>query len=210
MAAEIVQFDLLKEKSVMPQDCLVDHAFLGSNGLDSAQVMKTLIQEIKWEHHQIHLAGRKIKCPRMSFWMGEAVYSYSGTLFTPHPWHPVVFKIKELLEQRAQTQFNSVLMNYYRDGQDHIGFHRDDEVELGDHPYIASISLGATRDFIVKSKGEKWDIPLDDDTLFLMFGDFQKLYQHGIPKRSQVAQPRINLTYRMITPLQNSAASWRS
>lgn len=199
-----MQLDLLAEEtqSPLPLYCEVFHHFLESKDMSSQSAFEVLRDEIAWETHFIKISGKDTPCPRKAYWMGEQVYSYSGTMFKPHPWHPLVFEIKEMIEQQVGTQFNSVLMNYYRDGNDHIGFHRDDEVELGETPFIASMSLGGTRDFVVKSKDAKWIIPLENDSLFLMKDHFQKEYQHSIPKRTRMILPRINLTYRYISPNQ--------
>lgn len=199
-----MQLDLLDSNPelTLPPCSEFHRGFLLDRGVNSQELMKTLVDEIAWEKHLIKIAGRETPCPRMSYWMGEAVYSYSGTIFQPHPWHPAVLQVKQLLEEETGVLFNSVLMNYYRDGQDYIGFHRDDEIELGKRPVIASVSLGGTRDFVVKSKTEKWIVPLEDDSMFLMKEDFQKRFQHGVPKRSRMILPRINLTFRYISTLE--------
>lgn len=116
------------------------------------------------------------------------------------PWHSLVSSIKRKVESVCDYQFNSVLLNYYRDGQDSNGWHSDDEAELGINPVIASISLGAARDFHLrykKDKGVKQSILLESGSLLLMKGETQSYWQHQIPKRAK-ADGRINLTFRFI------------
>ena len=116
-----------------------------------------------------------------------------------------VLWIKSIVEAETNHQFNSVLINYYRDGQDSTGWHADDEPELGKDPVIASISLGATRDFQLRhnrDKNQKISIALQHGSLLLMQGTTQSCWQHQIPKRVQ-AEPRINLTFRTIKAPSN-------
>lgn len=165
--------------------------------------MKSLREKIAWECHRIKIFGREVDSPRMSCWIGDAdaSYVYSKTRFEPRPWLPELQEIRQRLQNEFEASFNSVLANMYRNGQDSMGWHSDDEPELGKQPVIASISLGATRRFSFKAKtaGAKAEhLELPSGSLLLMQGDTQKNYRHALAKTSKPVGERINLTYRFI------------
>jgi alkylated DNA repair dioxygenase AlkB len=166
-------------------------------------MMKTLHERIAWECHRIRIFGREVNSPRLSSWMGDAgaSYVYSQTRFEPHPWLPELQETRLRLQNEFDTSFNSVLANLYRNGQDSMGWHSDDEPELGRQPVIASISLGATRRFSFKAKtagAKAVHLELPHGSLLLMRGDTQKNYRHALAKTSKTVGERINLTYRNI------------
>jgi alkylated DNA repair dioxygenase AlkB len=138
--------------------------------------------------------------PRLTAWHGEASYRYSGKTFHPEPFTPLQLLIKQAVEQATGRSFNSVLLNYYRDGRDSMGFHADDERELGSEPAIASVSFGAPRTFILKHRRlpKTVKLALGDGCLLLMAGALQSHWVHGINKESAAPGPRINLTFRTI------------
>ncbi len=145
--------------------------------------------------------GKKVAQPRLTAWYGDSgcTYSYSGVGNNPLPWTTTLADIRKKLEVLLDQQFNSVLLNYYRSGKDSIGFHSDDERELGQTPIIASLSYGTPR--ILEFQHKKAEHPnstveLTSGSLLLMMGDTQKNWKHGIRKCH--AGPRINLTYRQI------------
>ena len=113
-----------------------------------------LHREIPWEQHRLRLFGREIGSPRLSCWIGDegTAYKYSGTRFEPHAWTPTLALLREELAARFDLRFNSVLANLYRDGRDSMGWHSDDEPELGTAPVIASLSFGAVRRFRFRSR----------------------------------------------------------
>lgn len=169
----------------------------------SDSLMKTLRENIAWECHRIKIFGREVDSPRLSCWMGDAgaSYVYSKTHFEPHAWLPELNALREKLQTQFKCHFNSVLANLYRDGQDSMGWHSDDEPELGCQPIIASISLGATRRFSCKAKTEgarAMHLELPHGSLLLMRGDTQKNYRHALAKTTSPVGERINLTYRNI------------
>lgn len=161
------------------------------------------LAEIPWETHRIRLFGREVDSPRLSCWMGDAdaVYRYSGTRFVPYPWHPLLRQVKQRLEQEFSAAFNSVLANRYRSGRDAMGWHSDDEAELGATPVIASLSLGATRRFLLKHRRDperKLELPLPHGSLLLMSGQTQRNYRHALPRTAKPVGERINLTFRQV------------
>jgi alkylated DNA repair dioxygenase AlkB len=163
-------------------------------------------KELAWETETLLMAGKTVQSPRRVAWYGDAgaTYHYSGTQYKALPWHPALYEIKEQLQQEFNTSINSVLANLYRHGKDSVGWHADSERELGKQPVIFSLSLGASRYFDYRLKGEttsKQRIELHAGTLLIMRGEFQQYWQHQVPKQLKVTEPRINLTFRYI---QNS------
>ncbi|GAA0718161.1 alpha-ketoglutarate-dependent dioxygenase AlkB [Dokdonella soli] len=164
--------------------------------------------EIPWSTHRLNLFGREVESPRLSCWIGDpdAVYTYSGTRFEPLPWTPTVAALRDDLATRLGVRFNSVLANLYRDGRDSMGWHSDDEPELGARPVIASLSFGAERTFRLRSRATRktvLSIELAHGGLLVMAGGTQRLYQHALPKRARVEAPRINLTFRRIGEIRD-------
>lgn len=168
--------------------------------VDNGEVMQRLLEETAWKAETIFLFGREVAQPRLSAWYGEKRYTYSGRTFEPLPFTPLQLDIKRAVEAATGKRFNSVLLNYYRDEQDSMGFHSDDEPELGPKPAIASVSFGATRTFILKHKKQAKTIKigLTDGSLLLMAGELQHCWRHGINKERKPCGARINLTFRLI------------
>ena len=168
-----------------------------------ADCMARLVAECDWRQDAIRLYGREMLQPRLHAWYGDAhaVYTYSGLRNVPLPWTPLLAELRGIVERAAGARFNSVLLNLYRDGRDSMGMHSDDEAELGPQPVIASLSLGATRTFILRHRREKAlkpvRVPLGDGDLLVMRGETQANWAHGINKQAQ-AGARLNLTLRLI------------
>ncbi len=164
----------------------------------------SLMAETKWRHDEITMFGKRVKIPRLQAWYGDKGldYTYSGLTMEPESWTSVLLQLKQRVEEAAAQPFNTVLLNLYRDGQDKVGWHSDDEPELGKHPQIASLSLGETRKFAMKHKatGEKFDLVLPGGSLLIMAGETQQFWQHTIPAQKRVIAPRINLTFRTVKP----------
>ena len=160
-------------------------------------------KNIQWTHDQIRMFGKIIYVPRYSAWYGDAdtEYTYSGLKMYPKEWNKGLNFIKEKVNEIAGLEFNSVLLNWYRDGIDSMGWHADDEKELGQNPVIASVNFGATRRFILRRKDkhkEKIEVALKHGTLLIMAGEMQHHWQHSIPKEKKVSEDRVNLTFRVI------------
>lgn len=166
-------------------------------------LLQTLRDEVPWEVHRIRMFGRWVDSPRLSCWIGDpqAHYRYSGADFVPQPWGPSLLPLRERLQQACAARFNSVLINRYRDGRDSMGWHSDDEPELGERPVIASLSLGVTRRFLLRRRDDHsrvTEFRLAHGDLLLMAGDTQRFYQHSLPKTVRPLGERINLTFRRI------------
>ncbi|TCV95737.1 DNA-N1-methyladenine dioxygenase [Luteibacter rhizovicinus] len=181
--------------------------WLGVAEADS--LLRHLSGELPWEVHRIRMFGRMVDSPRLSAWIGDAdaVYTYSRTRFVPHPWMPVLASLRDRASEACGVSFNSVLANLYRDGGDSMGWHADDEPELGPRPTIASVSLGETRTFRFRDRetgGRTVAVDLTHGSLLRMAGDTQALYRHDLPKRVRVHGPRINLTFRYVEKIHRT------
>jgi alkylated DNA repair dioxygenase AlkB len=165
--------------------------------------MQQLIEEISWRQDEIVLFGRPILQPRLVCWMADPgiALRYSGLTIEATSWAEPLTYIKHLIETKTGYRFNGVLLNYYRHGTDSMGWHADDEPELGPDPVIASISLGAERKFQLKPKSGPsavQTILLEHGSLLLMGTGSQRYYKHQVPKVSRPIGPRINLTFRLM------------
>lgn len=171
-----------------------------------ADALQQAVQaDVPWEVHRIRMFGNWVDSPRLSCWIGDpqARYRYSGAEFVPHPWPLVLGALRDRLQAQGVGRFNSVLLNRYRGGTDYMGWHSDDEPELGPAPLIASLSLGAARRFLLRRRDDparKVEYLLGHGDLLLMAGQTQRHYQHALPKMARVQGERINLTFRWITP----------
>jgi alkylated DNA repair dioxygenase AlkB len=167
-------------------------------------LLRELIVQIPWRAEDIVVGGKKYRQPRLMAWYGDRgrSYTYSRIRLEPLPWTDLLTSIRRQVEITAQSEFNSVLLNYYRDHRDSMGMHSDDEPELGSRPAIASVSLGHERTFILKHRTrkelERVTLPLESGSLLLMKGDTQRHWKHGIDKERRPCGPRINLTFRQI------------
>jgi len=173
---------------------------------DEAALMTRLLAELPLRQETLKILGREVLTPRLTGWFGEltARYVYSKTTFVPAPWTPGLSDLRQRLRDTLDVDFNGVLANYYRAGDDAMGWHADDEKELGprapDDVLIASISLGARRRFLLKPRSggvsQGWDLGGGD--LFLMGGSTQRHYVHRVARTAKVVGPRLNLTFRIV------------
>ncbi|OLQ74774.1 DNA repair protein [Photobacterium proteolyticum] len=170
------------------------------SAIDADDYFHRLSAGLNWQQETIRMFGREVLQPRLQAWCGEAVYSYSGLTMYPAPWTPDLLAIKSACEQVCYCRFNSVLANLYRNGQDYMGWHQDNETELGPQPTIASVSLGEGRRFVLKhlASKQKVEFNLQSGSLLVMAGTTQQFWSHSVPKTQRFKNPRINLTYRTI------------
>jgi alkylated DNA repair dioxygenase AlkB len=185
--------------------------FLSKSRADS--YFERLVESVDWEQHEIRICGKIVTSPRLSAWYGDpgAIYSYSGLSLEPRPWSSAIRALKMRVEKASDRQFNSVLLNFYRDGVDSMGWHSDDEWELGERPVIASVSLGATRRFRLRHKTradlEPVVVGLEHGSLLIMKGETQRFWKHQLPKSRRVSEPRLNLTFRSVCTRSTSIAA---
>lgn len=169
-----------------------------------AEIFESLLRDTKWQQREMNIYGKKILQPRLTAWYGDSgrTYMYSGIRNTPLPWNDLLREIKRRIEDCTDLRFNSVLLNYYRDNSDSMGYHSDDERELGPEPSIASFSLGDTRTFLFKHKTKKElevvPVLLNEGSVLLMKGRTQRFWKHAINREKRHCGPRINLTFRRI------------
>lgn len=170
--------------------------------LPHASWFDLLSQSLAWSPDTVKMFGKTLTLNRKSAWYGDvdASYAYSGIRREPLPWTTELLMIKNTCEEASNTPFNSVLCNLYHDGNDGMGWHADDERELGIQPIIASISFGAERKFSFRHRisKERIDIMLAHGSMLIMRGQSQHAWQHALPKSKKVNGPRINLTFRNI------------
>ena len=185
-----------------------DLALFTSIGLDTRTVLSALIEETPWQQEDITVFGKTHPQPRLLAWYGDpgTAYTYSGIRHEPLPWTTQLQQLKAAVEDYCEHPFNSVLLNYYRDGRDSMGMHADDEPELGPAPGIASLSLGEQRKLKFRHKRDRSlrgiDLPLPSGSLLIMAGDTQRNWKHGISKVQRPCGPRVNLTFRQILSIQ--------
>lgn len=172
-----------------------------------------LVTELPWQEDIVTLFGKTHVTTRQIVWMGDSDidYQYSGHTRQTIPWTDTVFHVKHHIEQKLldlgiDANFNSCLLNYYPSGEDGMGYHADDERELGEQPIIASLSLGATRKFVFKHKKtqDKVELYLESGQLIVMHGETQNFWKHSITKTKKVTTGRISLTFRQIYPNNRS------
>jgi alkylated DNA repair dioxygenase AlkB len=165
---------------------------------DADRLFGVLQNQIAWEQHQLTLYKRTMPTPRLTAWIGDSAYRYSGIVNEPVPWPEALASLQERLRQELGVDFNSCLANLYRDGTDSMGYHSDNEPELGQRPTIASISLGDRRRFVLRHRttGERWSWELGRGDLLVMRDESQSDYAHAVPKTSRPVGPRMNLTFR--------------
>lgn len=171
----------------------------------AGQLFERLRAGIDWQRHTIRMFGRELEQPRRLCFLGDdgVVYRYSGADYPAAAWHPAVAGLRDRLAAEGVATFNSALLNMYRDGKDSMGWHADDEPELGQDPVIASISLGAVRRFVLRSRAmprERFEFTPSAGSLIVMRGDLQHHWQHQLPKTRASVGPRINLTFRQVFP----------
>jgi len=193
---------MLQEIPIEDAEVLYDPAFLSVG--ESQELFQHLLEEIHWEQDEIMMFGKKVLQPRKHAWYGDEglSYTYSGLEMKARAWTAPLQAIKDKIEAAYSSTYNSVLLNLYRDGKDSMGWHSDDEKELGKDPVIASLSLGQIRRFHLKHKQkrqiETLRLDLDNGSLLIMAGSTQHYWKHQISRTAKEVQPRINLTFRLI------------
>lgn len=189
--------------TVIPGQCRYIPDFLEpARGYD---LYDCLLDQVDWQQHSVRLFDKVCQSPRLSAWYGDpdTVYHYSGsTMDVPLPWFGPLQTLRERVQTATRCRFNSVLLNYYRDGNDGVSRHSDDETELGQRPVIASVSLGETRRFIFHPRkfntAESIRFNLTHGSLLVMYGLCQRQWKHSVPKSKKPTGPRINLTFRNV------------
>ena len=191
---------MLERLPLPDADVRLDPAWLAPD--EASDLFDALLAGLRWENHIVRLFGREHPSPRLSCWIGDpgARYRYSGVSREPRPWTSPLAALRRRLRDSLGVDFDSVLANLYRDGRDAMGWHADDEPELGPEPMVASVSLGATRRFVLRHRDGAPRLALDlpAGSLLLMQGTTQAYYRHALPRTARPVDSRINLTFRRI------------
>lgn len=182
-------------------DLIYISAFL--NRTEADECVRALVLECRWRQHTIRVAGKQIASPRLSAWYGDrgVRYTYSGLTLEATGWPQKAGELRRRVEDATGGTFNSVLANYYRNGRDSMGWHADNEPELGPEPLIASLSLGGERRFLMRHRTKeapRGEFILQHGSLLVMAGSTQTLWRHALPKTRTPVPPRVNLTFRRI------------
>jgi alkylated DNA repair dioxygenase AlkB len=166
---------------------------------DAGRLFEVLRDEITWEQHVVTLFGRTVPAPRLSAWIGDNAYRYSGIVHLPAPWIEPLAELRDRLRRELGVNFNSCLANLYRDGTDSMGYHSDNEPEPGPRPVVASVSLGDRRRFVLRRRTtpERWRWDLGHGDLLVMRDESQSDYAHAVTKILRLVGPRMNLTFRV-------------
>lgn len=189
-------------------DALISEYPSAFSSAEATAYLDRLINETPWRQDALWIAGKKRTLPRLQCWMGDpgTGYKYSGLILKPENWSRLVLSIKTRVESLTNKKFNSVLLNYYRNGLDSVSWHADDETELGSNPIIGSVSFGVERTlhFRPKSKTDsrKFILKQRHGSVLLMGETLQHNWLHQLPKEKTIKEPRINLTFRYIYQLQ--------
>lgn len=193
---------MTKRIVVLPEECVLLKRFIKAG--QSQQILQRLNRDIAWQQHKVKVFNREYRVPRLTAWYGDKgiYYRYSGTTHCPLPWIPILTELRYKLEHFLVQPFNSVLLNLYRNGEDAMGRHSDDEKELGPEPVIASLSFGGTRKLAFHPRSGNAEpsakIDLEDGSLLVMQGTCQTRWKHSVPRIRRATEPRINLTFRNI------------
>lgn len=169
--------------------------------VEATALMERLLAELQWEAREIVLWGRRMLQPRLIAWAGSVPYRYSGQTLEPREFRAGLGELLARVDAFTGIAFNHALVNRYRDGRDSMGFHADDEPELGENPVLAAVSLGAARRFVIASRRKPKatrTLILEHGSLLVMGGAMQHHYRHGVPKEPAVVGERINVTFRRL------------
>ncbi|MFM1550137.1 MAG: alpha-ketoglutarate-dependent dioxygenase AlkB family protein [Lentisphaeria bacterium] len=188
---------------VIDGDVVFDAGFFSDSEAD--RLLTALLSSLLWEQHRVRVYGRTHPAPRLSAWHGDEGlrYTYSGLTLEAQPWTPELQDIRSQIEAAAGTSFNTVLLNQYRNGKDSMGWHSDDEPELGTNPVIASVSFGDARRFIMRHRTrddiDRVELALGHGSVLIMRGATQHNWQHHVPRTARSVGTRVNLTFRLVS-----------
>ncbi len=202
MTTQLSFFKETGQSPGLPKEVLEYHPDLFSEE-ESAYLLQKFIAESPWQQKVVKMYDKEVITPRLTAWYADADIEDYASLnkSMTNNWTPELLMIKEKVEPIAGVKFNSVLLNYYRDGNDSVAWHSDNEAALGKRPVIASVSFGQVRCFDIRSKKvhtEKYSIRLESGSLMVMKGDLQMNWEHRIAKSVKPMMPRVNLTFRVV------------
>jgi alkylated DNA repair dioxygenase AlkB len=182
---------------------MVDYVPALFNEMDSNFYMQKFINKMPWQQKSVLMYGKEVITPRLTVWYGDpdVDYSISGSSARPLLWTKELLEIKSKIEPLAGVKFDSVLLNYYRDGNDSVSWHSDNDGIPGRNRIVGSVSFGQERNFDIRNKENhqlKYSIPLENGSYLLMKEGFQENWQHRIAKSTKPMDARVNLTFRLM------------
>jgi alkylated DNA repair dioxygenase AlkB len=195
-------FDQIESNKGLPADILEYRPAIFT-AAESAVLMEKFIREMPWQQRTVQMYGKEVITPRLTVWYGDPTLTYPLTGYESNPlnWTPELLMVKERIESLAGVTFDGVLLNYYRDGNDSVAWHSDNDGIPGKNRVVASVSLGQPRNFDIRKTDDhshKHSVLLENGSYILMKGDFQDQWQHRIAKSTKPMKPRINLTFRIL------------
>jgi alkylated DNA repair dioxygenase AlkB len=202
-----MQLNLFDElKSTGPPPSLIEYQPDFINALESHLLLEKFATELPWEQTTRIMYGKKVVTPRLTLWYGDpaANYSLTNSPASPSPWTKELMTLKNKVDTHAGVSFNTVLLNFYRDGNDSVAWHSDNDGIPGRNKIVASVSFGEPRIFEFRKRRDhtiKYSMLLENGSYLLMKGDFQDEWEHRIPKSLKQLKPRINLTFRKMPTL---------
>jgi alkylated DNA repair dioxygenase AlkB len=196
---------MTKHINLLPYEGIVNYIGQIIKEKEASKLLKIFLEEIPWKNDEAYIFGKHIITKRKVAWYadGDYPYHYSNTTKIPLEWTPELFALKAIADEKCGVKFNSCLLNLYHDGDEGMGWHRDDEKTLLKDSPIASLSFGAERKFVLKhiKTKEKVEVFLENGSMVVMAGTVQTHWHHALPKTKKVKSPRVNLTFRCMEGL---------
>jgi alkylated DNA repair dioxygenase AlkB len=193
---------LFESENLLPYDGIAIYHGVVFGEKEATQISKELLDTIPWKQDEVVMFGKKIMTKRKVAWYADAGinYTYAGVKKSGLQWTEPLLKIKQKVEAITGANYNACLLNLYHEGEEGMGWHRDNEKEIVAESSIASVSLGVARKFAFKhaTTNERVDIELENGSLLDMKGEIQAHWYHSLPKSMRIKQLRINLTFRLM------------
>ena len=193
---------LFEPENLLPKDGIAIYHGIVFNEKEATSICKELFNTIPWKHDEVVMFGKKMITKRKVAWFADAgiTYTYAGVKKAGLEWTAALLGIKQKVEKITQSNYNACLLNLYHEGEEGMGWHKDDEKEIVVGSSIASLSFGAVRKFAFKhgKTNDRIDIELANGSLLDMKGTIQANWYHALPKTTRIKQMRINLTFRLM------------
>jgi len=193
---------LFEPENLLPKDGVAIYHGVVFNEKEATRICKELFDTIPWKQDEVVMFGKKIITNRKVAWYADAgiAYTYAGVKKSGLQWTASLLEIKQKVEAITGATYNACLLNLYHEGEEGMGWHRDNEKEIISESSIASLSFGAVRKFAFKhaTTNERLDIELAHGSLLDMKGEIQAHWYHSLPKTTRIKQLRINLTFRLM------------
>ena len=193
---------LFEPENLLPKDGIAIYHGVVFNEQEANEICKDLLDTIPWKQDEVVMFGKKVITKRKVAWYADAgiTYTYAGVKKLGLEWTEPLLGVKQKVEAITGAKYNACLLNLYHEGEQGMGWHRDNEKEIVTESSIASVSLGAVRKFAFKhaTTNERLDIELANGSLLDMKGAIQQYWYHALPKTMRIKQLRINLTFRLM------------